>query len=124
MLLQLKKCVYKINEIISGVRLRNFGVRVGADSEDLGNKPICYEQQSSVLDGATRNFSCAKELYGNWVSVNKSSIDETDVLQLREVRVYGMHGEYGLRDQDQYCRDAMSQCTRARANQELKSWGG
>ena len=81
--------------MFSGVRLRNFEIRVGADSEDLGNNPICYEQQSSVPEGATKNFSCTRELYGNWVSVNKSSIDETDLVQLREVRVYGMHGECG-----------------------------
>ena len=67
---------------------------MGADSEDLGNNPVCHERQSSVPESVTKTFACTKELYGNWVSVNKSSMDETDLLQLREVRVYGAYGEF------------------------------
>ena len=59
---------------------------MGADSEDLGNNPVCHKQESSVPESATEAFACTEELYGNWVSINKSSMDETDLLQLREVR--------------------------------------
>ena len=71
---------------ISGACLRNFKIRVGADSKDLGNNPVCHEQQSSVPVSVTEIFTCTVGLYGNWVSVNKACMDETDLLQLREVR--------------------------------------
>ena len=78
----------------SGERLRNFEIRVGTDGDDFGNNPICYEQQSSVSQGVTETFQCSQKLYGNWVSVNKSSMDEMDLLQLREVQVYRLYGEF------------------------------
>ena len=74
--------------------LRKFEIRVGVDSEDLGNNPVCHKQLSSVPVSVT--FACTVALYGNWVSVNKSSMDNTDLLQLREVRAYGVYGEYNV----------------------------
>ena len=79
---------------ILGDRLKNFEIRVGVDNEDVGKNPVCHEQQSSVPVGVTETFTCTVALYGNWVSVNKSSIDESDLLQLKEVRVYSVNGEY------------------------------
>ena len=41
-------------------------------------------------DGATEIFTCPQELYGRWVSVNKSDTGYlTENLQLQEVRVFG-----------------------------------
>ena len=57
---------------ISGPRLRNFEIRVGFNGTDFGNNAVCYEQVKSMAGGATVKFECYKELYGPWVSVNKT----------------------------------------------------
>ena len=82
---------------ISGWRLANFEIRVGLDGTDLGNNAICYKQLESMVQGATVKFKCQEELYGSWVSVNKSSSDSGELnLQLLEVRVYYEDREYAV----------------------------
>ena len=76
-----------------GHRLRNFEIRVGQGAFNLGNNRICYQQLSSMENGLTANFTCWREVYGSWVSVNKSDGESgMEFLQLREIRVFGMHG--------------------------------
>ena len=75
---------------ISGVRLKNFEIRVGLYNGDLGNNELCYKQFNSVAAGATIMFKCDHTLYGDWVSVNKSDdIYSLVHLQLCELRVFG-----------------------------------
>ena len=72
-----------------GYRLRNFEIRVGHDATNIGNNAICYNQMESMIDGATVRFQCHENLYGSWVTVNKSDIKPNDIfLQLMEVRVF------------------------------------
>ena len=43
--------------------------------------------------GIAKNFTCYSEIFGSWMSVNKSSDDlNLSALQLREIRVFG--GKY------------------------------
>ena len=82
---------------ISGWRLANFEIRVGLDGTDLGNNAVCYKQLESMAEGATVKFQCQEELYGSWVSVNKSSSVLGHLnLQLLEVRVYYERREYDV----------------------------
>ena len=75
--------------MISGLRLRNFEIRVGHDALDIGNNEICYKQVKPVPDGATETFRCMNALFGSWVSVNKTDTEyENWYLQLRELRVF------------------------------------
>ena len=68
---------------------------MGLDGTDLGNNAVCYKQLESMAYGATVKFNCQKELYGSWVSVNKStSVSGNENLQLVEVRVYYETREY------------------------------
>ena len=75
--------------ILSGNRLRNFEIRVGNDGENIGNNAVCYKQFASMGSGITKNFTCIHELFGSWISINKSSSKPRMVhLHVREVRVY------------------------------------
>ena len=81
--------------VFSGWRLQNFEIRVGQDAVDLGRNAICYKQVPAVPDGATVNTICTQELFGSWVSVNKSATQaQSEHLQLREVRVFGYRGKW------------------------------
>ena len=74
---------------IVGWRLKNFEIRVGLDGTNLGNNAVCYKQMEGMEAGATIKFKCGQELYGSWVSVNKTtSVPNHEYLQLVEVRVY------------------------------------
>ena len=64
----------------------NFEVRVGED-EDIGNNPICFKQVPQ-MNTMRNNFTCSPILFGDWVSINKSSVDPKNNLQMREVRVF------------------------------------
>ena len=76
-----------------GHRLRNFEIRVGQGAFNLGNNRVCYQQLSSMESGLTANSTCWWEVYGSWVSVNKSDSESgMEFLQLREIRVFGIHG--------------------------------
>ena len=75
---------------ISGFRMKDFEIRVGLNGTDLGNSAVCYKQLESMTEGATVKFKCREELYGSWVSVNKTTTTrDHEYLQLLEVRVYG-----------------------------------
>ena len=75
--------------MISGIRLRNFEVRVGQDASEIGHNAICYKQVQAVPNGATQTFRCRNPLYGSWVSVNKTDTEHQNwFLQLRELRVF------------------------------------
>ena len=75
--------------MISGIRLRNFEIRVGQDALDIGRNAICHKQVHAVPDGATQTFRCMNALYGSWVSVNKTDTEhENWYLELRELRVF------------------------------------
>ena len=74
---------------ISGWRLQNFEIRVGLNDTDLGNNAICYKQLETMASGATMRFKCSEELFGSWVSVNKTAtVVQYEHLQLIEVGVY------------------------------------
>ena len=65
----------------------NFEIRVGED-EEIGNNPICFKQIPRMSIRLT-NFTCSPNLFGDWVSINKSSNDPGNKnLLLREVRVF------------------------------------
>ena len=73
---------------ISRWRLYNCEIRVGLDGTDLGNNAVCYKQIDSMVEGATVKFKCHEELYGSWVSVNKTaSVPDQEFLGFFEVRV-------------------------------------
>ena len=75
---------------IAGVRLRKFDIRVGIDSTDIGNNALCYHQTTSMGSGETKNFSCHHELFGNWISINKSDTHASyQNLHFVEIRVFG-----------------------------------
>ena len=75
---------------ITGNRLRNFDIRVGTDSADIGNNALCYHQTFSMGNAETTNFSCHHELFGNWISVNKSDTNvDFQYLHFLEIRVFG-----------------------------------
>ena len=81
--------------LFSGWRLRNFEVRVGQDGVDIGQKAICYKQVPAVADGATVNILCVQDLFGSWVSVNKSDTQaQSEHLQLRELQVFGYRSKW------------------------------
>ena len=62
---------------------------VGNDGTEIGNNPICYKQFEVMTFGAV-NFSCSQNVFGAWVSINKSSTDVfTECLVIQEVRIYG-----------------------------------
>ena len=67
-------------------------IRVGQDGERLGNNQICAEELDLTVSGAA-NIACLRPLFGDWISVNKSStLHEYYHLVLAEVRVFG--GKY------------------------------
>ena len=69
--------------------MKNFEIRVGLHGTDLGNNAVCYKQLESMADGATVKYKCHEELYGSWVSINKTaSIRDHEFLQIVEVGVY------------------------------------
>ena len=83
--------IYKLLIILRiGQRLRNFEIRIGMDRDEIGKNAICYKQSESMEPDVVRNFTCYRELFGNWVSINKT---EPEVwfrpLHFREVRVFG-----------------------------------
>ena len=86
---------------ISGYRLRNFEIRVGQDGKAIGHNAISHKQLRSVPDGATVNFSCPQDLYGTWVSVNKSDTWYFETcLQLMELCVFGYACKSNIREQN------------------------
>ena len=69
-------------------RVHNFEIRVG-ENEDLEKNYICYKQFEFMLSVAS-NISCPEELYGDWISINKTATPYADEpLSLTEVRVFG-----------------------------------
>ena len=67
----------------------NFEIRVGNDGTEIGNNPICYKQFEVMTFGVV-NFSCSQNVFGAWVSINKSPTDVfTECLVIQEVRIYG-----------------------------------
>ena len=67
----------------------NFEIRVGNNGTEIGNNPICYKQFEVMTFGAV-NFSCSQNVFGAWVSINKSSTNVfTECLVIQEVRIYG-----------------------------------
>ena len=80
------KAKYDMKKCFTGYSY-NFEIRVGED-EDFGNNPICFKQITQ-LDSRSNNFTCSPVLFGDWISINKSSNDPADEnLVLREVRVF------------------------------------
>ena len=73
--------------------LYNFEVRVG-ENEELGNNDICYKQLE-VVDSFETTIKCSREVYGDWVSINKTEIPPHKAyLVLVEVRVFGSTCKY------------------------------
>ena len=69
-------------------KLSNFEIRVGLSDEPADNG-ICHKQ-FDVMEPLVQNITCSRELYGNWVSINKThSGDGVASIVLMEVRVYG-----------------------------------
>ena len=75
--------------LYQGHRLRNFEIRIGMDSVEIGNNAICYKQLESMEPGLVKNFSCYQRLFGDWISINKTDRDADMVyLQIREIRIF------------------------------------
>ena len=73
-----------------GFRLRNFEIRVGMDSDHLGNNAVCYKQIESMESGQVKKFTCNQELFGDWVSINKTETQSGwQHLHFREIDVFG-----------------------------------
>ena len=67
----------------------NFEIRVGEDGNDIGKNEICHKQIVKVSTRVT-SFTCPPTIFGDWVSVNKSSNDpDNELLLLYEVKVFG-----------------------------------
>ena len=74
----------------AGHRLRNFEIRVGIDGEELGNNSICYERLESMEAGMAEKFTCYEEIFGNWISINKTeATSRLRFLHFQEIRVFG-----------------------------------
>ena len=68
--------------------LGNFEIRVGRSS-NLGNNELCHKQLDP-MDVAQANITCSRDVYGDWVSINKTRTQTTaDNMALGEVRVFG-----------------------------------
>ena len=68
--------------------LYNFEIRVGG-SEELGDNDICHKQ-FEVVDSVLTNITCSPELYGDWVSINKTEIlPAKAALALIEIQIFG-----------------------------------
>ena len=86
--------IYTVNAIAADdlateVKFLIIQIRVGLDGAVLGNNAFCYKQLKGMADRATIEFRRHEELYGSWVSVNKTaSVQGHEYLQLLEVRVY------------------------------------
>ena len=81
--------IYKYHGInFAAYWLYNFEIRVG-QSDELGNNDICHKQ-SEVVDSVETRITCSRDLYGDWVSINKTEIPPAkSYLVLEEVRVFG-----------------------------------
>ena len=80
---------------ISRISSSKFWVRVGNDGQEIGNNAICYKQLESVESGIAKNFTCSPPIFGNWISVNKSTNDAAaSPLHFHEIRVFS--GKYTL----------------------------
>ena len=67
----------------------NFEIRVGEDGENIGNNNI-FAHQYEEMSNAWKKFTCSPVIFGDWVSINKSSSYHGDErrLALNEVRVF------------------------------------
>ena len=60
------------------------------DTDDLGNNAVCYKQIKSMGCGLVQNFTCYQELFGDWVSINKTDTErQMEHLHFREIRAFG-----------------------------------
>ena len=66
----------------------NFEIRVGEDGVRIGNNKMCAKQVELMMDYSA-NFICSPALFGDFISINKSSTNGDDHhLGLVEVRVF------------------------------------
>ena len=70
----------------------NYDVRVGENGEDIGNNDICARVYEGIVS-YTVNCTCSPALYGDWVSINKSSnyVNDCERLIFFEVRVFSKY---------------------------------
>ena len=70
----------------------NYDVRVGENGEDIGNNEICARVYEEIVASSV-NFTCPPALFGDWVSINKSSsnIDQYERLIIFEVQVFSKY---------------------------------
>ena len=67
--------------------------RVG-ESDELENNGICHKQ-FGFMDFLQQNLLCSHELYGDWVSINRTDTPfANEHLVLVEVRVFGNKCKY------------------------------
>ena len=75
---------------ISAHRIKNCEIRVGLDESDIGNNAVCVLWLEEMGPMVSKRFSCIPNLYGNWISVNKTTPPVgAEILQLQEVQVFG-----------------------------------
>ena len=74
---------------ISAHRIKNCEIRVGLDESDIGNNAVCVLWLEEMGPMVSKRFSCIPNLYGNWISVNKTTPVGPEILQLQEVQVFG-----------------------------------
>ena len=67
----------------------NMEIRVGEDGQYLGNNKICLEL-IDFRDSVVANITCLQALFGDWISINKSSSNtRAENLYFQEVHVFG-----------------------------------
>ena len=75
--------------IFTGYWVENFEIRVG-ESDDIGSNEICHKQLN-IMDFVQENITCSRQIYGDWVSINKThnGVYDQEFITLPEVRVFG-----------------------------------
>ena len=70
----------------------NFEIRVGEDGAEISNNKLCFKHIGNI---SSANFTCSPDLYGNWVSINKSSTyhGTLERMVLYELRVFSEYSK-------------------------------
>ena len=65
----------------------NLEIRVGEDGERVGSNKICAKH-IELMKNDFANFTCSSAIFGDVISINKSSTNVDYHLSLVEVRVF------------------------------------
>lgn len=74
--------------------LQDLEIRVGNSSTDLQRNPLCAWHPGTLEEGATKAFTCARPLIGQFVAIQLVGVEGS--LSLCEVEVFSNDGRLKL----------------------------